>query len=328
MSASPRPTRQRLRRALYGGTLAAAVAVAAAPVLPVVANAIDPSVATITGNVFDDRNKNGTRDAGEPGIAGVSVSDGDAVTKTDDSGAYTLTIDTTRRKTDSVFITQPVGYSVGMDQFKTPRFYRNLGEVAKDAALTVDFDLVADPRSTYDTFSFANIADPHVNQQLGDQIAEINSTTRELGFVQVSGDLTNDATDPEFEFYKKATSRSTLPVWPAVGNHEYFYGSTADYASRIDNYRKHVGPEWYSFDYGNRHFVVIENNGQAPFDEQLKWVEQDLAANVGDKRLVVLAHQPMNVPFGSPNTYDRYGKLFEKRKASLASKANELLATL
>ena len=64
-------------------------------------------------------------------------------------------------------------------------------------------------------------------------------------------------------------------MWPAVGNHEYAAGAT--YADRIDNYRKHVGPEWYSFDYSDRHFLVLENNGAAPFAEQLEWVKADLA---------------------------------------------------
>ena len=136
-----------------------------------------------------------------------------------------------------------------------------------------------------------------------------------MPFIQVSGDLTNNATDAEFNTYKAATAQSEVPVWPAVGNHEYSAGST--YADRINNYRNHVGPEWYSFDYGNRHFLVLENNGAAPFDEQLTWVKADLAQNVGDKKLVVLTHQPMNVPFGSNAVYDQYGDLLERYGAEL-----------
>lgn len=313
------PTRRRLRTGLYGGTMALAVAVAAGPLVPAVAEAVDPSTATVSGVVYVDTNKNRTRDAGEAGVPGVTVSDGVTVVTTDAEGRYALTMSTTRRKTDSVFVTQPSGYSVGTDEFKTPRFYRNLGELAKDAAVTADFDLVKTPASGADKefYSFANVADPHVNKELPDQIEEINSTTRELGFVQVSGDLTNRATDEEFQYYLDATKRSKLPVWPAVGNHEYFYGGATDYASRIDNYRRYVGPEWYSFDYGNRHYIVLENNGQAPFEEQLEWAKADLAANVKDKKLVVIAHKPMNVPFGADEVYDAYGKLLEQYKAQL-----------
>jgi len=68
------------------------------------------------------------------------------------------------------------------------------------------------------------------------------------------------------------------------------------------------------------HFLVLENNGQAPFEEQLEWVRRDLELHLGeesDKKLVVLAHQPMNVPFGSPSQYDQYGELFEQYGAEL-----------
>ena len=102
---------------------------------------------------------------------------------------------------------------------------------------------------------------------------QINSTSQDLAFIQVSGDLTNNATDAEFQHYRNGTAASRLPVWPAVGNHEYFNGGQPTYAARIDNYRRHVGPEWYSFDHGNRHFLVLENNGAAPFEEQREWVE-------------------------------------------------------
>ena len=95
------------------------------------------------------------------------------------------------------------------------------------------------------------------------------------------------------------------------------------YAGRIDNYRRHVGPEWYSFDYGNRHFVVFDNCGGAPFDEQREWVERDLEANAPGKRVVVLMHQPMNVPFGSPSAYDEYGELFEHYETELVLVGHE-----
>ncbi|WP_068397585.1 outer membrane protein assembly factor BamB family protein [Kribbia dieselivorans] len=313
MHPAPQPTQRwnrRLRLAFYGTFTMLAGGVVAGPLTTVVAEAIDPPTAMVSGAVYDDRNGNDRQDAGEPGIADVAVSDGVQIVRTDADGRYTLETRTDRRITDQVFISQPSGWSVGTDEFKTARFYRTLGELSADATPTADFALTKDAKSTRDQFSFGNIADPHVNAQLPQQIEEINSTTKDLGFIQISGDLTNNATDAEFNRYKAGTAKSKLPIWPAVGNHEYSSGSS--YAARIDNYRRHVGPEWYSFDYGNRHFIVLENNGAAPFDEQYAWAEQDLAQNVGDKELVLLMHQPMNVPFGSGNAYDRFGPLLEK----------------
>ena len=307
--------KRNLRLALYASTAALGGLVIAAPVSTAVGEALNPPSAAVSGTVFEDRNGNDAFDPGEPALPGVSVSDGATVAVTDANGKYSLETRTERRNTDIVFITQPAGYSVGTDEFMAPRFYRNLGLLAADEKKTADFALTKDAKSAQSNFTFGNIADPHVNAQLPEQIQEINATGQELGFIQVSGDLTNNATDAEFNTYKAATSLSKVPVWPAVGNHEYASGT--GYANRINNYRNHVGPEWYSFDYGNRHFLVLENNGSAPFDEQLEWARQDLAKNVGDKELVVLTHQPMNVPFGSQNMYDQYGALLEQYKAQL-----------
>jgi hypothetical protein len=288
-------TRARARVALYSGTLVLASLVVVGPFASWVATAVDE---------------------GEKGVPGVLVSDGKATTKTAADGGYTLTVETDRRTTDLVFASQPAGYEFPTDRFQKPRFYRLLGSLADGATPTADFAVRASKEALRSRFSFGNVADPHVNAQLPDQIREINSTSTDLAFIQVSGDLTNNATQGEFDYYNNATAGSQVPVWPAVGNHEYSGGSS--YAARIENYRRNVGPEWYSFDYGNRHFVVIENNGAAPFDEQLEWVRADLAANVDDDtELVVLAHQPMNVPFGSPSTYDAYGELFEQYGAEL-----------
>lgn len=322
-ASSARSTRRRLRIGLYVLTLSLALSVVAGPLTGTIAEAIDPPSAVVTGSVFDDRNRNDTRDAGEPGVAGVAVSDGTAIVRTGPDGHYTLEISTERRAEDMVFITQPAGWSVGTDESMTPRHYRLLGRLADAARPTADFALTADAGSTTESFTFANIADPHVNPQLGGQVEEINSTKQPLEFVAISGDLTNNATDAEFRAYRAASARSKLPVWPAVGNHEYYAGGGSGYAARIDNYRRHVGPEWYSFDYGNRHYIVLENNGSAPFDEQLAWATQDLAMHATGKRVVVLAHQPMNVPFGSPSQYDQYGDLLARYDTELVLVGHE-----
>jgi outer membrane protein assembly factor BamB len=300
---------------IVGIALAALVLAKAAR--PKIAEALDPQHAAVSGVVFEDRNGNDRQDRGEKGVRGVSVSDGVETVVTDPAGRYTLDLDVARRITDLVFISKPAGYAVATDQYKTPRFYRDLGQVADGASATADFALLPDPHGKSDAFTFANVADPHVNGDLQNQMRAITSTSKDVAFVQVSGDLTNNATDAEFTTYRNGTAASKLPVWPAVGNHEYFNGGAADYASRIDNYRRYVGPEWYSFDHGKRHFLVLENNGAAPFDEQYAWVEADLAAHARGKRTVVLMHQPMNVPFGSPSQYDAYEELLERYDTEL-----------
>ncbi len=315
-TSSDRPPASRRHKILYGVTGGLAALVIGVPLTGVIADAVDAPAATISGTVFEDRDNDNRQDNNETPLAGVTVSDGQQLVVTDKLGHYSFSSDVERRDVDLVFVTQPSGYSVGTDDNMTPKFFRNLGQLAAGDTREVNFGLRKDKKAASGGFTFGNVADPHVNAQLPEQITEINSTRQNLAFIQVSGDLTNSATDAEFEFYKSSTANSKVPVWPAVGNHEYAAGST--YAARINNYRKHVGPEWYSFDYSDRHFLVLENNGAAPFAEQLEWVKADLAQNVkGGKHLVVLTHQPMNVPFGSPSVYDEFGKVLEQYKAEL-----------
>ena len=65
-----------------------------------------PWAAEVSGVVFDDANRNGTQDAGERGIAGVAVSNQDAVVTTDANGAFRLA----GPGTGVVFVSTPNAY--------------------------------------------------------------------------------------------------------------------------------------------------------------------------------------------------------------------------
>ena len=69
----------------YGA--AAAIAVAAGPVMAATA------ANTVSGVVYENRSGGTRRAAGDPGIAGVLVSNGRDVVKTDAAGRYTLPIE-------------------------------------------------------------------------------------------------------------------------------------------------------------------------------------------------------------------------------------------
>ena len=59
------------------------------------------------GVVFEDLNRNGLRDAGEPGLAGVAVSDGVSVVLTGSDGTFTLPGGEQR---NPVFVSPPSGW--------------------------------------------------------------------------------------------------------------------------------------------------------------------------------------------------------------------------
>jgi outer membrane protein assembly factor BamB/predicted MPP superfamily phosphohydrolase len=300
-----RPLEDRMKKVKQQLKLVATVTMCtlalAALVKPIVAVvAYDPN-ATVKGKVFVDKNGNGVRDGNEPGIPNVSVSDGKTIAVTDDVGNYSLTTNTERRQTDMVFVTVPSGYSVPTDKNKTPQFYKQLGNLQAGETREQNFNLLKTPESSNPNFSFANAADVHVEagttnnrERFTSQLTQINQSTGNPAFISVSGDLTNRATDEEYQDYTASTATSSLPVFPAVGNHDFAAGS--DYQTRIDRYRKYLGPEWYSFDYGNRHFVTLENTLGFNEAEQLEWLKQDLAQNAKGKEVIVFVHKPLNTP--------------------------------
>jgi N terminal of Calcineurin-like phosphoesterase len=88
------------------------------------ATVVQPSITvaqsrTVSGIVYENRSGGNGRAPSDPGIAGVLVSNGHEVVKTDADGRYTLPID----DESIIFIIKPSGYVVPVDQDMLPRFY-------------------------------------------------------------------------------------------------------------------------------------------------------------------------------------------------------------
>ena len=71
------------------------------------------------GCVYLDTNGNDQRDAGEPGIHGVHVSNGLDVVATDTNGDYSIELPEER----ILFISKPDGYRVPLNEVNLPQFY-------------------------------------------------------------------------------------------------------------------------------------------------------------------------------------------------------------
>ena len=69
------------------------------------------------GVVFEDRNGNGCRESGEPGLGQVAVSNGEQVVQTDDQGRWTLPVGSDT----CIFVIKPSGWMTPQDQNHLPR---------------------------------------------------------------------------------------------------------------------------------------------------------------------------------------------------------------
>ena len=255
----------------------------------------------VHGVVFDDRNANGVRDAGERGIAGVVVSDQDEVVRTDRDGNYALDV--------------AGGY--GLVSVSVPAGRRVVGrwwKPAGDGTASVDFAL-AGARAA-DTFTFIHASDPHLAPDVVgrlDRVGEI-AKAHKAAFVIVSGDLVRDAMGAteadaiaQFQLYLKTIAAFPVPVRSALGNHDLF-GIDGDapgvgpddplYGKQM--YRRFLGPDYYSFDYGELHFVSLDTvgiSGRSYYGHvgagQLAWLQRDLAARVPDAPVVTFGHIPL-----------------------------------
>jgi outer membrane protein assembly factor BamB len=263
------------RRELHGGAAKLVLACAyLCPLLVALAAAPEPPV-TATGKVFADRNGDGVAQAAEPGLAQVAVSDGITVVLTSKTGEYQLETERGRL----VFVSLPKGY-------RAARSFYAIARGGKSA----DFALVDWPESRQSAVRFVQITDIHVANSedtvstFVEDIAEINALKPEPAFVMATGDLVNTGKDTnQFKNYLQGTAALRLPLFNLPGNH--------DANGSMPHYHQYLGPDHYSFNVGDCHFVMLNCMN---YDEQQKaWIEKDLAAAPkGATRIFALHYLP------------------------------------
>ncbi|WP_162909417.1 calcineurin-like phosphoesterase C-terminal domain-containing protein [Aggregatilinea lenta] len=294
------------RYAKWLGALAGALLLASS--LP--AHTQAQSGAEFGGIVFEDLNVNGLRDADEQGIAGVAVSNGREVAQTGTDGAYTLPL----YDEMVVFAVKPAGYAFPLDENNKPEFYYvhqpdgSPDFIAEydglvptgDLPASVDFALtkVDEP----DTFTALILGDTQVTNSAeldylrDDIVAELTDTDALLALMM--GDNVNDNL-ALYDRYLSIMSAIGLPMYFVPGNHDMNYDSP-DAQYEYDTFKRVFGPTYYSFNYGQVHFVILSDviwDGEAYHGElgaqQLEWLANDLAQVPQDALIVLNMHIPL-----------------------------------
>ena len=279
------------------------------------------------GTVFLDANRNARLDEGESGVPDVAVSNGREVVSTRPDGSYELPA----YRDMNLFITKPAGYTTPVSEEMVPQFHYihkiegspplRFGGIEATGPLpeAINFPLVPDPVG--DTFSCLVFGDAqtythtelgYVRDTAGKMLAtRDNSSTECLIF---TGDVMGDDLSL-YPRFKRIVAAGRVPLYFAGGNHDLDLDAESDRHS-FDTFRREWGPEYYSFDLGRVHFVVLDNvrypcNGVDPHPfcsadrnpayngviskRQLEWLENDLAMVPMDKLIVLVAH----IPFAS-----------------------------
>lgn len=263
-----------------------------------------------TGVVYHDRNANGRRDAGEPGVAGVAVSDQVDVVLTGSDGTYRLG---TSGGHGLVFVSTPEGWA------PNGSFWRPV-----PATGPVDFPLVPAPRNG--ELVFVHASDPHIAPASVARMERLRALVDSIrpGLVLITGDLVRDAlrvgegeATGYYELFNQQAARFTPPVFTVPGNHEVFgierqksgVSTTHPLYGRA-MYRRYRGPDYYSFNAGGVHFVGLNT---VDIDDmwyyghvdsvQLAWLERDLAAVPPTTPVVTFNHIPFFSAVESINGY-------------------------
>ena len=107
-----------------------------------------------------------------------------------------------------------------------------------------------------------------------------------------SGDLVTDGRIlPLWDvfFYITRDLIRNVPYYPVLGNHEHNSQFYYDLFHLPEGGGKE-NEQWYSFDYGNTHFVCLDSNDRDSA-EQLTWLESDLAQASGEAQwIIVVSH--------------------------------------
>lgn len=258
--------------------------------------------------------------AGGEALAGVVVSDGLKVVKSDAQGVWSIASD---RASEVVFVSLPRGYEAPADG-PVPQFYHLLSE-GRDR---YDFPLTKSGSDEYVLLATADIQIDNADRLMVPQsslvscrkqfVPDFQKTIAELGgrksYAVSVGDMIFDRNMYLYGFgfpeYRALIGEFGIPFFHAIGNHDYDRYVAGDHATK-EPYRRHLGPTYYSVNLGEVHCVAldnvrIDNNGaaQGVFGDgyyaselsarQLDWLEADLST-VEDKTapLMIWMHVPL-----------------------------------
>jgi len=289
---------------------------------------------TARGVVFHDADGNGQREAGEEGLAGIKVSNGREIVRTDAQGRYEIAVadDTT------IFVLKPRNWSPPLNETFLPRFFythKPAGSppsrypgVGPTGPLPASVDFPLRPSAEPDRFEaiFFGDTQPRDLKEIGyiahDVVAELIGATP-AAFGVTLGDIVFDDLEM-FEPLNRAIALMGLPWYNVIGNHDLNYDAPEDRLAD-ETFERIYGPPYYSFDHGPVHFLVLDNvrwYGRTETrdghyrpglgEDQLEFIRNDLALIPGDQLLVLMMHIPLTARWEGTDRDDLFG-LIERR---------------
>ncbi|MDI6784050.1 MAG: calcineurin-like phosphoesterase family protein [bacterium] len=266
------------------------------------------------GFVYNDANHNRVLDSGEKGIPNIRVSNGRDIVLTDAQGEYRIPIE----EDMLIFVIKPTGWTPPFNQEKRPRFYYihkpngspnfKYPGVPPTGPLPQSVDFPLYPQKEPTRFKTIFFGDTQVRNQ--QEIAYLAHEVVEelIGTDAVFGIALGDNVFDNLTYFtglNQTIGLIGIPFYYVIGNHDCNFDSPDDtYAN--ETFHSIYGPSYYSFDYGQVHFIVVddifwpENSGKSGGrykaglgEKQLTFIKNDLALVTKDRLVIVAMHIPL-----------------------------------
>jgi hypothetical protein len=284
--------------------------------------------------VYHDENRDSGSDRGEKGVAGVLVSNGREVVKTDANGDYRLPAydghDRVRHQAGGLggaagraelppVLLPPPAQGLAAAPLRRPAADRS---AAAADQLPDGEDGRRQPAGQAINCAVIGDTQTYSNQELGflrDGVVNDLAKRDDLG--ECGALIVGDVAGDDLGLYpriKEVMSLADIPVRAVPGNHDIDFDAKDDEHS-FDTYKREIGPEYYSYDVGDTHFVGLDNvkypctsadnaDGDHAFcndpgnhptytgvigEQQLTWLANDLAHVSKDKLIVIGTHIPL-----------------------------------
>lgn len=254
------------------------------------------------------------------GLKGVVVSDGFEVTSTDQNGVYYLP---SEKRHGYVFVSLPGGYKVPCIESIIPQFFQRLTGTSSNVEQR-DFSLTEVDQSKFGLFVMGDI-------HLANRVSSNNDISQFSAFVEEAANFVTDyqkqtgtpmygitlgdmswdqywvTQNFDLSGYMTYAKGLNFPVFHTIGNHDHNCYAAGDWQTVVD-YKKIIGPTYYSFNIGSVHCIVLDdiectNTGAGPdgryynsrlVSDQIEWIKRDLSY-VTDKStpVFVTLHAPI-----------------------------------
>ncbi|MFK7767035.1 MAG: calcineurin-like phosphoesterase C-terminal domain-containing protein [Mariniblastus sp.] len=282
---------------------------------------------TALGRVFIDLDNDGKFSDNDSPFVKVKVSNGKDIVLTDEFGKYELPVE----NDSAIFVIKPMGYRTALTKDNLPKFFYlhkpdgspqfKFAGVAPTGSLpqSIDFPLYA--QNEPDAFKILLFGDPQPRNQkevdyiTHDVVSELIGDNSAFGVTL--GDIAFDNLDT-FKTLNQSIAMIGIPWYNVIGNHDL--NLDAKTRKNInETFESTYGPSYYSFDYGQVHFVVLDNidwsvdpkpHYMANFGkQQMAFLEKDLSM-IPETQMVVLL---MHIPIMKAGDKAEFFKLIEKR---------------